>query len=56
MYVDKSVFKGENDKKQAALEAKKHHYHKEELYISKGKVQNSELDVDKDIIEEKTFI
>lgn len=56
MYVDKSVFESENDKKQAALHAKKHHYNKEEHYISKGKVQKSELHVDKDIIQEKTFI
>lgn len=57
MYVDKSVFKSENDKKREATgDLKKLQHHKEELNILKNKTQNSELGVDKEIIQGKKFL
>lgn len=57
MFVDKSVFKNENDKKKEATgDVKKLHHHKEELNISKDKIQNSKLGIDKEIIQDKNFL
>jgi stress response protein YsnF len=57
MYVDKSVFKSKNDKKEdATSDVKKHQLHKEEPNILKNKIQNGELGVDKEIIQEKKFL
>lgn len=57
MYVDKSVFKSENDKKREATgDLKKLQHHKKELNILKNKTQNSELGVDKEIIQGKKFL
>ncbi|MCJ7689750.1 MAG: hypothetical protein MUO60_10600 [Clostridiaceae bacterium] len=57
MYVDKSVFKSENDrKKEATGDVKKLQHHKEELNILKNKTQNSELGIDKEIIQDKNFL
>lgn len=56
MYVDKSVFKSENDiSKEATDVHKKFHKHKEEVTILNSKVENSVLDFDKEIVEEKYF-
>jgi len=56
MYVDKSVFKSENDiKKEATDVHKKFHQHKEEVTTLNSKVENSVLDFDKEIVEEKYF-
>lgn len=54
MYVDKSVFKDENDKKNEAIDdAKKLHNRKEELNTLKSKAENSELEFDNKIVQEK---
>ncbi|MGK0469526.1 hypothetical protein [Clostridium sp.] len=57
MYVDKSVFKSENDKKEDATgDVKKLEHHKEEPNILKNKMQNGKLGVDKEIIQGKKFL
>lgn len=56
MYVDKSVFKSENDIKIEATDVhKKFQKHKEEVTTLNSKVENSVLDLDKEIVEEKFF-
>lgn len=56
MYVDKSVLKSENDiKKEATNVHKKFHKHKEEVTTLNNNVENSVLDFDKEIVEEKHF-
>ncbi|MGH4118058.1 hypothetical protein [Clostridium sp.] len=57
MYVNKSVFKSENDKKKETTgDVEKLHHHKEEPNILKTKIQNSKLGLDKEIIQDKKFL
>ena len=54
MFVPATVFTEDNDKeKETTKRTRKHHYHKEEVNISKMKMENSEVDYVNEIVQEE---